>query len=163
MDFYYVKIAFYATLFTRFVTALGASMVFLFKKVSNKIMSLMFGFGAGVMIAASFFSLILPGIELCVKSLSNNTSLLPNIELRPVNTIFAKNTVDCINSGIVIGHIEMIEGCIRRYKKETNNENLNVVFTGGHTFLLNKLINPNYIINPNLTLEGLNKIIELNK
>lgn len=64
MDFYYVKIAFYATLFTWFVTALGASMVFLFKKVSNKIMSLMFGFGAGVMIAASFFSLILPGIEL---------------------------------------------------------------------------------------------------
>ena len=62
MDFYYVKIAFYATLFTWFVTALGASMVFLFKKVSNKIMSLMFGFGAGVMIAASFFSLILPGI-----------------------------------------------------------------------------------------------------
>ena len=45
MDFYYVKIAFYATLFTWFVTALGASMVFLFKKVSNKIMSLMFGFG----------------------------------------------------------------------------------------------------------------------
>ena len=64
MDFYYVKIAFYATLFTWFVTALGASMVFLFKKDSNKIMSLMFGFGAGVMIAASFFSLILPGIEL---------------------------------------------------------------------------------------------------
>ena len=64
MDFYYVKIAFYATLFTWFVTALGASMVFLFKKVSNKIMSLMFGFGAGVMIAASFFSLILPVIEL---------------------------------------------------------------------------------------------------
>ncbi len=64
MDFYYVKLALIATLFTWFVTALGAAMVFFFKKVSNKIMSLMFGFGAGVMIAASFFSLILPSIEL---------------------------------------------------------------------------------------------------
>ena len=106
---------------------------------------------------------ILPGLELCAKSLSNNTSLLPNIELRPVETIIAKNTIDCINSGIVLGHIEMIEGCIRRYKKETNNEDLKVVFTGGHTFLLNNLINPNYIINANLTLDGLNKMIEINK
>ena len=64
MDFYYIKMAFYASIFTWFVTALGAAMVFLFKKVSNKMMSLMFGFGAGVMIAASFFSLLLPAIEL---------------------------------------------------------------------------------------------------
>ena len=46
------------------LTALGASVIFLFKQVNHKIMSIMFGFGAGVMIAASFFSLIMPGIEL---------------------------------------------------------------------------------------------------
>lgn len=63
MDFYYVKLAFYASLFTWGITALGASIVFFFKKISLKVMSLMFGFGAGVMIAASMFSLILPGIE----------------------------------------------------------------------------------------------------
>lgn len=64
MDFYYVKMALLATLFTWAVTALGGAMVFAFKKVSEKVMSLMFGFGAGVMIAASFFSLIAPGISL---------------------------------------------------------------------------------------------------
>ena len=37
--------------------------VFLFKKVNEKIMSFIFGFGAGVMIAASFFSLILPALN----------------------------------------------------------------------------------------------------
>ena len=63
MDFYYVKLAFYASLFTWGITAFGASIVFFFKKISLKVMSLMFGFGAGVMIAASMFSLILPGIE----------------------------------------------------------------------------------------------------
>ena len=66
MDFYYVRMALYATIFTWALTALGGAMVFAFKKVSEKLMSLMFGFGAGVMLAASFFSLIAPGIDLAI-------------------------------------------------------------------------------------------------
>lgn len=54
-----------ATLFTWAVTALGASLVFFFKEVNKKILNLMLGFGAGVMIAASFWSLLNPAIELC--------------------------------------------------------------------------------------------------
>ena len=57
------------------LTALGASVIFLFKQVNHKIMSIMFGFGAGVMIAASFFSLIMPGIEL-TEELNQNTWLI---------------------------------------------------------------------------------------
>lgn len=106
---------------------------------------------------------ILPGLELCRNSLCRDTSLLPNVELKPVSSVFAKNTAECINTGVVIGHMEMINGFIRRYKEETNNENLKVVFTGGYTFLLKELINPNYIVNSNLTMDGLNKLIELNK
>ena len=53
-----------ATLFTWGITALGASIVFFFKSINQKLMAFIFGFGAGVMIAASFFSFILPGIEL---------------------------------------------------------------------------------------------------
>jgi len=48
---------------TYLLTMLGALSVFLFKKVNQKIMSFMFGFGAGVMTAASFFSLILPALN----------------------------------------------------------------------------------------------------
>ena len=51
-----------ATLFTWGVTALGASLVFMFKKVNKNVMDSMLGFAAGVMIAASFFSLISPAI-----------------------------------------------------------------------------------------------------
>lgn len=54
-----------ATLFTWGVTVLGASLVFFFKKVNRKMLDIMLGFGAGVMIAASFWSLLLPAIELC--------------------------------------------------------------------------------------------------
>jgi ZIP family zinc transporter len=53
-----------ATLFTWFVTALGASFVFLFKKIEKKLLDVMMGFAAGVMIAASFWSLLAPGIEM---------------------------------------------------------------------------------------------------
>ncbi|MBN2533251.1 MAG: ZIP family metal transporter [Spirochaetales bacterium] len=53
-----------ATLFTWFVTALGAGMVFFFKTISRKILDGMLGFAGGVMIAASFWSLLAPAIDL---------------------------------------------------------------------------------------------------
>jgi len=52
-----------ATLFTYLMTALGASIVFFFKNISKNIMDGMLGFAAGVMTAASFFSLLSPAIE----------------------------------------------------------------------------------------------------
>ena len=53
-----------AGLFTWSVTALGASVVFFFKAIKKNIMDALLGFSAGVMIAASFFSLIEPAIEI---------------------------------------------------------------------------------------------------
>ncbi len=53
-----------ATLFTWGVTAAGASLVFFTKSVKPKVMDSMLGFVAGVMIAASFWSLPAPGIEM---------------------------------------------------------------------------------------------------
>lgn len=52
------------TLFTWFVTALGASFVFFFKTIDRKFLDGMLGFAAGVMIAASFWSLLAPAIEM---------------------------------------------------------------------------------------------------
>src|SRR5574344_495335 len=53
-----------ATLFTWGITALGAALVFCFKKVNKTVMDAMLGFAAGVMIAASFWSLLSPAIEM---------------------------------------------------------------------------------------------------
>lgn len=53
-----------ATLFTFSVTCLGASLVFLFKKINKNIMDAMLGFAGGVMISASFWSLLKPATEL---------------------------------------------------------------------------------------------------
>ncbi|MBN8696107.1 MAG: ZIP family metal transporter [Bacteroidetes bacterium] len=56
--------AFLATTFTWFLTALGASLVFFFKNLNRKVMDSMLGFTGGVMIAASFWSLLAPAIEM---------------------------------------------------------------------------------------------------
>lgn len=53
-----------ATCFTWSVTALGASIVFFFKTVNRKFLDAMMGFAGGVMIAASFWSLLAPALEM---------------------------------------------------------------------------------------------------
>ena len=57
-----------ATGFTWFLTALGAGVVFIFKSVTRKVLDAMLGFAAGVMIAASYWSLLAPAIEMAEES-----------------------------------------------------------------------------------------------
>jgi len=57
-----------ATSFTWGVTALGAATVFFTKQVSRKTLDAMLGFAAGVMIAASFWSLLAPAIEMSAEA-----------------------------------------------------------------------------------------------
>ena len=59
-----VLAALYASLFTWGLTALGASFVFFFKKMNRAVLDGMLGFTGGVMVAASFWSLLAPGIEM---------------------------------------------------------------------------------------------------
>jgi ZIP family zinc transporter len=56
--------AFLATCFTYVLTALGAASVFFTKEVNKKLLDWMLGFAAGVMIAASYWSLLAPSIEM---------------------------------------------------------------------------------------------------
>lgn len=63
-----VQQALLATCFTWFVTALGAGAVFFFKEIDRQLLDGMLGFAAGVMIAASFWSLLQPAIDLAEQS-----------------------------------------------------------------------------------------------
>ena len=56
--------ALYATLFTWGLTALGASLVFFIKELNRAVLDGLLGFTGGVMVAASFWSLLAPGIEM---------------------------------------------------------------------------------------------------
>lgn len=59
-----VVAALYASLFTWFLTALGASIVFFFKTMHRNFLDTMLGFTGGVMIAASIWSLLIPAIQM---------------------------------------------------------------------------------------------------
>ena len=56
--------SFIATIFTWGITALGTLVVCFFKEINKKVLDTILGFSAGVMIAASFWSLIAPALEL---------------------------------------------------------------------------------------------------
>lgn len=73
-----ILMALIATLGTWFVTLLGASIVYFFKKVNKNILDCMLSLSAGVMIAASFWSLLSPALEMSA-SLHMNKVLLPSI------------------------------------------------------------------------------------
>lgn len=59
-----ILMAFLGGLVTWGVTAAGAAMVFFFKEIKPKTLNLMLGFASGIMLAASFWSLLLPALEL---------------------------------------------------------------------------------------------------
>lgn len=63
-QFHPVTQAFLATLFTWAMTAAGAALVFMTRSVNQRLMDCMLGFAGGVMIAASFWSLLAPGIDM---------------------------------------------------------------------------------------------------
>ena len=65
-----------STIFTFSITTLGSALVFFFKKINNNLLNVMLALSSGIMIAASFFSLLNPAIEM-----SNNLNLKPYITL----------------------------------------------------------------------------------
>lgn len=73
-----ILLAFVATIFTWMITALGASIVFFFKKVNKTILDCMLSIAAGVMIAASFWSLLSPSIEMA-ENLGMNKIIMPTL------------------------------------------------------------------------------------
>ena len=67
--------AFLAATFTFLITSLGSALVFCFKKVNKNISDIILGISAGIMLAASYFSLLNPAIE-SAKTLSNCAALI---------------------------------------------------------------------------------------
>ncbi len=90
-----------ATIFTYLVTAAGAALVFFFKSMNKKILDLMMGFAAGVMIAASFWSLLSPAIELSLE-LGKNAWLTAAVG-------FAAGGLFVIGSDLLLSRAEFIQ------------------------------------------------------
>ena len=99
------------------------------------------------------------GIKMKLNSLSQNTSKLPLLELSLPCKAIGKNTEEAMISGAVIGSSKAIEGLIKKIKTELNTQEILIVLTGGDCLLIKDFIDEKIdLIEPNLTLKGLNTI-----
>lgn len=104
---------------------------------------------------------IAPGLRIAADSLVAHAARLPDVELVAPPTVIGRNTVDAMQSGLVIGAVAELEGMITRIEEEMG-EDCTVVATGG---LAPSVIAATDTIDhhePWLTLEGLRILFEKN-
>lgn len=100
-----------------------------------------------------------PGLSLSAASLTSKAALLPDASLEAPTTIMARNTIAAMNAGIVYGHVDMIEGLIKRYEKELGY-NCKHILTGGGAIIVKDIVSKDFIYDPILTVYGLNELIK---
>lgn len=105
---------------------------------------------------------IAPGMGVSGDALFRATSQLRRVELSAPDSAIGKNTQHSIQSGLVLGYSELVKGMIRRFKLELGKES-KVIATGGLAQVVEKEVSIFDIIDPDLTLKGLQIVHELNK
>ena len=105
---------------------------------------------------------ISPGISIASEALSEKTAKLPKVPLTLPPSIIGKNTVASIQSGLVYGYISMVEGMIKRIKKEINDKTI-VIATGGQARFFHRCVSSVDHLRPHLTLYGLKILYEKNR
>ncbi|MCX5714191.1 MAG: type III pantothenate kinase [Candidatus Omnitrophica bacterium] len=101
--------------------------------------------------------MILPGPELSLKALNRDTALLPKLKLEAPAELIGRNTKNSILSGVVIGSACLCDELVRRLKARIGKNAL-VIATGGNAKIISKYSKEIAIIDPTLTLRGLNII-----
>jgi type III pantothenate kinase len=110
--------------------------------------------------------IIAPGINLSLQSLHDAAARLPRVEIRePPNGALGKNTVHAMQSGIFYGYIELIDGLVRRLKREQEprlGAPCKVVATGGVASLFEGASSSIDIFDHDVTSRGLLEIFKRN-
>ncbi len=106
--------------------------------------------------------IIAPGVNLSLKTLISNASLIPNLNLKEINNVLGKNTKNAVRSGFYWGYTGLIEKIIKKISKQTNKK-YKIVFTGGLSFFFKKPIANKVIIDGDITINGLLKVIQILK
>ena len=97
---------------------------------------------------------IAPGILMGLNALAEGTAQLPHVSLEaPVATV-AKNTADCMKSGVIFGHSAMIDGMIDRIREELS-EDIPVYITGSLAEAVLPHCRREMTYDPDLVLKGL--------
>ena len=100
--------------------------------------------------------ILAPGVNLSLKTLFDNASLIPKIKLEKTKRIIGKNTTSAIRAGFYHGYSGLIDNIIKMIIKQTG-KSFNIILTGGYSYLFKNSIKKKTIINKNLTINGILK------
>ncbi len=105
---------------------------------------------------------IIPGLRVSLDALTGRTAQLPAISLGRPGRVVAKNTADCMRSGILYGTACMLDGMIDRMGEELGHDST-VIATGGLAPFVTPLCRHEIRLEPDLLLRGLNVLYKRNK
>jgi type III pantothenate kinase len=105
---------------------------------------------------------IAPGIGVAADALAQKAAMLRRVDLRPPQRAVGENTTAAMQSGILFGYADLIDGMVRRFKAEIGEEAW-VIGTGGWSGLINQLTPVFDCVDEELTLTGLRLVFEMNE
>jgi type III pantothenate kinase len=101
------------------------------------------------------------GIQMRYTALHQFTSQLPLLSPLENPPLTGKDPAESIHSGVINGIISEIDGIIQRYSEQ--HPEIRVIATGGDAKFFDKGLKNTIFANPNLLMEGLNKILDYNE
>lgn len=104
---------------------------------------------------------IAPGIGIASEALFARAAMLYRVQLERPPRAIGKNTIHAMQSGILFGYVGLVEGLVSRFKRELGG-NPKVVATGGLAMMVAQETDCLDVVDPELTLNGLRLIYELN-
>ncbi|MEW6614505.1 MAG: type III pantothenate kinase [Thermodesulfobacteriota bacterium] len=105
---------------------------------------------------------IAPGIIISSEALFKRASKLPHVELIKPKSVIGKDTISSMQAGIVLGYASLVDGIVKRIKKEVKS-NPKVIATGGLASLIASVSETISEIDKYLTLKGLRILHERNR
>ena len=107
---------------------------------------------------------IAPGLRTAMRSLAENTALLPDVPLTPAESYLGHNTIQALQAGVGLGYCGLVEAVVQGMQRELDPaaKTPTVLATGGESALLAARLPIIDAVDPLLTLDGLRLIGELN-
>lgn len=108
-------------------------------------------------------AVIAPGIRTSAQAMWGQAAMLPAIDIRKPESILAKETISCMQAGIVFGQIGQTEYIVNKIREESGYTDAKVVASGGLGKIIASETDVIDVYDPQLTLKGLRIIYEKNK
>ena len=106
--------------------------------------------------------MIAPGVAISLKALTDTSSLLPTISLEPPKKACGTNSIESMQSGVILGTAAMIDGLLDRFTEELGTPKT-ILATGGLSAFIAPVCSHEIVYDNHLVLKGLKKIYDKNQ